>query len=452
MSNKRSTEPVTASVFDTLRVVRSVLAPTIAKGVIKRRPKMEATAEHRHLDAKAVQLMQRLRIKYGDGPLQLRIPFRPQVLLFNAAHVAQVLDGAPTPFNPASKEKRSALAHFEPGNVLISVPERREELRPVHEEALATNARLHPLFDRFQTIIGEEFQDLLSLSAADARVVWKDFSQPWSRIVRRVVLGNRARYDTDLNEILDDLRRRANWAFAVPANRKKLKDFQMRLATYLQDPEPGSLISRLPRDRGLQLESQIAQWLFAFDAAGIASFRDLALVGCHPETQEALREESQIVAADRRFARAIFLDTIRLWPTTPAILRELTEHAPIGDATIAKGTSVIIFTPFFHRDDERLAFAHRLNPAPWVDQEAVAPKGLVPFSAGPAMCPAHNLVPMLGSLTIGTFLQQAELSLLQPMLKPDHLPASFNHFEIILQLSCRSRTDTVGRGPASLPG
>ena len=439
MSDTRSTEPAAASFFDTLRVVRSVLAPTIAKGVIKRRPMMEATAEHRHLDARAVQLMQRLRAKYGDGPLKLRIPFRPQVLLLNAAHVAQVLDGAPTPFNPASKEKRSALAHFEPGNVLISEPERREELRPAHEEALATNTRLHPFHDRFQAIIGEEFQDLLSLSAADARVGWKDFSQPWFRVVRRVVLGDRARDDTNLTEILDDLRRRANWAFAVPANRKKLEEFQMRLATYLQDPEPGSLISRLPRDRGLQLESQVAQWLFAFDAAGIASFRALALVGCHPETQEALRQESDLAPNDRRFARAIFLDTIRLWPTTPAVLRELTEEAEIGGTMIRKGTGVIIFAPFFHRDDERLAFAHRLNPAPWVDQEAAAPKGLVPFSAGPAMCPAHNLVPMLGSLTIGTFLQKAELSLLQPMLKPDHLPASFNHFEIILQLSCRSR-------------
>ncbi|MDR6821045.1 cytochrome P450 [Neorhizobium sp. 2083] len=440
MSDKRSTGPVAASVFDTLRVVRSVLAPTIAKGVIKRRPLMEATAEHGDLDAKAVQLMQRLRTKYGDGPLKLSIPFRPQVLLLDAAHVAQVLEGAPSPFSPATKEKRSALAHFEPGNVLISGPERREELRPVHENALATETRRHPFFERFQMIIDEEFDDLLSNFTADKQVKWKDFAEPWFRIVRRVVLGDRARDDAALTGLLDELRRRANWAFAIPTNRKKLRSFQMRIAAYLQNPEPVSLIARLPDDRQLQLESQIAQWLFAFDAAGIATFRALALVGSHHETQEALRQESKLVAADRRFARAIFLDTIRLWPTTPAILRELTEDAHIGETMIRKGTGVIIFAPFFHRDDEHLAFAHRLNPAPWVDQEAAAPKGLVPFSAGPAMCPAHNLVPMLGSLTIGMFLQETEISLLQPAMRPDHLPASFNHFGIALQLSHRSRT------------
>jgi len=137
-------EPVTAraSLLDTFRIIKTVIAPTIAKGVIKRRPSMEALAQRCGLDTKAVRLMQRLRKTYGRGPLLVPLPFRPQLLLLDPHHVAEALEGTPMPFTPASKEKRSALAHFEPGNVLISNASRRAELRPLHEHVLATNERV----------------------------------------------------------------------------------------------------------------------------------------------------------------------------------------------------------------------------------------------------------------------------------------------------------------------
>lgn len=69
------------SLLETFRIIKAVMAPTIAKGVIKRRASMVALAQRRDLDAKAVRLMQRLRRTYGDGPLLLPLPFRPQLLL-----------------------------------------------------------------------------------------------------------------------------------------------------------------------------------------------------------------------------------------------------------------------------------------------------------------------------------------------------------------------------------
>lgn len=187
----------------------------------------------------------------------------------------------------------------------------------------------------------------------------------WFRIVRRIVLGNRASEDEKLTNELDDLRRRANWAFAAFTNKGKLKRYQKRVAEYLRQPEPGSLISRLPNRPEVEPESQVAQWLFAFDAAGIATFRALALLGCQPDEQARAVEEADAAAADRPFARAVLIDAVRLWPTTPAILRELTEDHIIGGQTIRKGTGIIIFAPFFHRDDEHLDIANRMSPATW---------------------------------------------------------------------------------------
>jgi hypothetical protein len=431
----RASKTAKASFIDTMRVVRSVLAPTIAKGVIKRRASMERMAERRDLDLKAVKLMQDLRRKYGSGPLFLRIPFRPQVLLLDADHVARVLEATPLPFSAASKEKRSALAHFEPGNVLISDVARREELRPIHEQALATAKRVHPFVERFKRIIDEELADFSGIDRT-SEVGWADFSVRWFRIVRRITLGDVARDDNELTNLLDALRRRANWAFAVPTSKRKLERFQTRLARYLDHPEQGSLIAKLPsNERSLELESQIAQWLFAFDAAGIATFRALALLACEPESQARARSEAQESGVDRVFARAVFLDAVRLWPTTPAILRQLTRDDEVGGHTVAKGTGVIIFAPFFHRDSERLSFANRMAPETWMNKEAVPASGLVPFSAGAAMCPAHNLVPMLAGLAIGAVIEKARVDILEPHLDVNALPSSLDHFEIRLSVT-----------------
>ena len=428
----------TASFLDALRVVMTVLAPTIAKGVIKRRASMEALVGRRDLDRKAVLLMQRLRRIYGDGPLYLALPFRPQVLLLNAEHVAEVLAQAPTPFSPATLEKRSALDHFEPGNVLISNPARRAELRPLHEHALATGERVHPLVERFRRIIVEEVGELLPVDGQNRPMRWSDFSETWFRIVRRIVLGDGARDDDVLTTMLDDLRRRANWAFAIPTNKRKLKNFQNRLADYLEQPEPGTLISRFPRDRRVEPESQVAQWLFAFDAAGIATFRALALIASLPELQERVHKEAAATASDRRLARAVFLDTVRLWPTTPALLREVTADHQLDGHAVAQGTGLIIFAPFFHRDDERLPYANQLNADLWLNQDAEPSSGLVPFSAGPVICPGHDIVPMLASLAMGALLLKAKIDLIEPAINQAALPGSLDHFEIRLRLTKRT--------------
>ena len=50
----------------------------------------------------------------------------------------------------------------------------------------------------------------------------------------------------------------------------KLKHYQARVSEYLERREEGSLVFRFPKGSGLDLASQVAQWLFAFDAAALA--------------------------------------------------------------------------------------------------------------------------------------------------------------------------------------
>ncbi|MBY5706164.1 cytochrome P450 [Rhizobium leguminosarum] len=441
-----------ASWIDTLRVVAAVMVPTAAKGVIIRRPIMERLAQRQGLDTSAVRQMQRLVRKYGRAPLLLPIPFRPELLILDPADVSTVLHCSPQPFATATWEKRAALAHFEPKNVLISDASRRAELRPIHEHALASADRLHPSSARFKTIVDSELPEILDGIGADRpnELDWSAFSQAWFRFVRRTVLGDRARNDVTLTKTLDDLRTRANWAFAASIDRRKLRRYQQQLDQYLRQPEEGSLISRLPKGSDFDLESQVAQWLFAFDAAGIAVFRTLALLACHPSYWAKAVDEVKDPELDRPFTRSCLLEALRLWPTTPVILRELTEDIKSGDRTVMRGTGVIIFAPFFHRDPE-LAYANRMEPSIWGTNDTLPAVGFVPFSAGAAICPAHNLVPAIASFAIGALLSEADITLLQPFLTVDDLPGTLNHFDIRLRLSKRPVKARAPHAAAGFP-
>src|SRR3954447_6463608 len=161
---------VRASLIDTLGIFSSIMLPTFGKGILIRRPTMVAAAQRLGFDTAAIKTMQRLRRKHGPAAVLLPIPGRPQLLLLDPRDVANVLNRTPTPFRTDTNEKRAALNHFEPGNVLVADPARRAVLRPLLEAALSTSNTVHPLVSRFSEVIREECRNVV---ASDARgITW----------------------------------------------------------------------------------------------------------------------------------------------------------------------------------------------------------------------------------------------------------------------------------------
>jgi cytochrome P450 len=72
--------------------------------------------------------------------------------------------------------------------------------------------------------------------------------------------------------------------------------------------------------------------------------------------------------------------------------------------TVPPKTNVLIYVPFLHRDEERLRYANRFNPDLWLSGGPGDGWPLIPFSEAPRTCPAHRLVPMLGSEMIAALL------------------------------------------------
>ena len=451
-----------ASALDTLRTVLVVLAPMVARGVIQRRPRVVALSDRMDADRRAVALLGRLRDRYGAGLLRLRLPGRSFVLVLSPDDVRRVLDGTPEPFATANREKRGALSHFQPDGVLISHGAERTERRRFTETVLDTGRPVHGLAGRMVAVVREETGRMLApvsgtmshsreTAAATAVLSWDGFAAPWWRLVRRVALGDHAADDHELVEVLTALRRDANWAYMRPKRRGRREELMRRLRAHLDcaSEEPGSLaaLAATMAAPTTAPESQLAHWLFAFDAAGMATWRALALLASHPAAAGLARDE--LAGRDLGqphelpYLRACVLESVRLWPTTLVVLRDSTEPTRWDGGVLPAGTAFAVVSAFCNRGPELLADADRFAPRLWTDglwtDGAPPAAALVPFSAGPAVCPGRDLVLFLASTLLATLLDGRDFRLLPPArLDPDRpLPATLDPFRLRFGVTLR---------------
>jgi hypothetical protein len=275
----------------------------------------------------------------------------------------------------------------------------------------------------------------------------------WWRLVRRIALGERARGDEAITDELLRLRKAGNWSFlSMPHHRMRAK-FLEHLYAYVEDPQPGSLASAVaetPASGAVDPVGQMPQWLFAFDAAGMALLRTLALLATHPDQlASALEDVSNPGQASLRpYLRSCVLESVRLWPTTPTILRDTTEDTQWRNGTVARGAGLMIVVPAFHRDDELLPFAHTFVPDVWMDGRAQQYPQLVPFSAGPAECPGRNLVLFVTSTLLAHLLSALSFELTSmPRLSPDKpLPMTLNQLTLDFAVQPARQASSIAGG------
>lgn len=435
----------TATLSETIAIVCRVIAPNVAKGVIRRRPKIVGVVERFALDAQGVQQLQALSKKYGRGPLMLKVPGKPMAVVLDPADANDVLEHTPEPFATDERLKRSALGHFEPEMALVSSGEAREKRRALNERVLQSSCPRHTFVEAFTRIVEEEAEQLVTrVGTRFDELDWATFHVTWERIVRRIVLGDIARYDRTLTKELAALRKAANWGFMHPKRKRLQQRFERHLAFYYQRAEPNSLMAILSA-QGAESEQaplqQVPQWLFAFEPAGMAAFRALALLCVHPEFAARAMAEADGTsppAVDRLTASV--LESLRLWPTTPLILRQSTRLTQWKQGTLPAHTSLLIHTPYFHRDERYLHAAHQFTPEMWLTPDGSGRWPLVPFSGGPGICPGRHIVLLVTSRLLAALQRRARWTLQPPeklngqvpmpsLLSPFHLRFRREHLQ-----------------------
>jgi cytochrome P450 len=326
----------------------------------------------------------------------------------------------------------------------------------VNEAALDSASAMHRLAESFAAKISAEADILVAEALRTGRMDSADFMTAWWRLVRRLALGERARDDHAITDRLARLRRAGNWSFLALPHYRARSRFLEHLYRYAEDPEPGTLVSALaetPAGGAVDPVGQMPQWLFAFDAAGMALLRALGVLSTHPLQHDRALEDAGEPNRPllRPYLRGCILESVRLWPTTPTILRDTTEDTHWRDGaerfTIGKGAGLMIVAPAFHRDDQVLPFAHDFVPEIWIDGRAQLYPQLVPFSAGPAECPGRNLVLFTTSSLAANLLSRLHFRLTSaPRPTPGQpLPMTFN--QLALEFSLRPAERAVSVKP-----
>lgn len=447
------------------QVVAEVLVPLMARGLIVRRRRAVGALALVDADRRALACLRAVQAAHGPGPVLLKLPRRNVAVVLSASDARVVLDGSPDPFTPANREKRAALSRFEPHSVLISPAPERPARRAFNERALETNRPVHALGSALTDRIAAETDALLNQAVRDGALHWPEFQRSFNRLVRGLVLGDAAAADESLTDELERLRRDANWGYLLPRRRRLREQFLTHLLGYLSRPDPAALSGHIAAHAsaahgasggdgtdGLQeAVDQVPQWLFAFDAAAIASFAALALLATHPsQLHDARAESERTLGSEPRelpFLRACVLETLRLWPTTPAILRDSTSETDWGPGRLPAGSALLIFAPLFHRAQELVPGGDVFAPERWLGPEPDAGTVLLPFSRGTAACPGRELVLLVTSQLLARVLRQTQLGLSRPLasrLRPDRpLPGTLDHFRLAFRLE---------PDPAGVPG
>jgi cytochrome P450 len=428
MSDPPGRDPASATPRESLAFTLRVMLPNLLQGLFRRRPRAVAAATRLGADRRAIRTIERIRRRHGQGPVSLKAGGERMVLALATEDVRAVLEGSPEPYAPDPDAKRRGVSHFQPEALTISRGGSWANRRRFAEAVLDTGKPAHRLADRFAGVVDEELEALLAdLDAGSGELDWDRFHRTGWRITRRVVLGDGARDDQELTELLASLMDEANKLPAEDEQSEHLDPYLAKIAGYIDAAEPGSLVgqfSEAPSDAETRVERQVTHWLFAMgDTLSANVFRALALLASHPR-------EREIAERDPEYLGACLEEAMRLWPTTPLLSRVTLEEATLGGAAVPAGTQLLISNTYNHRDRERHEDADRFHPEAWTEGNRSEDWSLNHFSHGPQGCPGAGLALFVGKAALAKLLRRP-VRLLQPRLDPERpLPQMLDFFRL----------------------
>ena len=139
----------------------------------------------------------------------------------------------------------------------------------------------------------------------------------------------------------------------------------------------------------------------------------------NPEADGRMRAELRDVLGDRPpeasdldrlvYTEAIVKETMRLYPPAFVLARRAAVDTQIDRFTIPRGSEVILWIYFTHRDPNVFPDPERFDPTRFLDgREAAIPKcGYLPFGAGPRACIGKTFAMAEATIAVATIAQRA---------------------------------------------
>lgn len=428
-----------ASWIESLKFARTYLIPTALQGPFLRRPRMVGLFAKTRGGELRPGFGADLRAKYGDkGGVYIRFPIQPALLLFDPREIRKVLDDSPFAFAEAAG-KRKGMSHFEPEAVTISRGDKFRERRAFNEQVLCPG-QLHLFAEGINSIVREEAKS--AFDSADV-LCWEDFSTLFENITLRVIFGQATRSEQIVRQQLARLMAEANQR-RPPSHGELWTRYRSNLLQAIAGSTSESLAGRsreVRPEENFPVEDQITHWLFAMNdtlAENVA--RVAGIVETLPEIYQQARAEiadkdldNARVVAGLTYLEACVQETMRLWPTTPFILREVIEEKTLCGATVPAGTQVVIANLIDHLTSGDGPGTENLlvfDPERW----SAEPHAFHHFGGGNQRCPGEDLALFIAKGVLATLVAEERYSLLRPkIVAADRLPRSYNPFTIRLE-------------------
>jgi cytochrome P450 len=388
-----------------------------------------------HPDPLGVNFVRRLRRKYESAYFYIYLLRTRALVVLEVDGIRRVLDHSPTPYAADPDLKRRGMSHFQPNALTISRGAEWEDRRRFNEAVLASNERLHPDADKFLGAI-DRATELLSVNAG-RYLVWDHFDHLFKRVTLEIIFGREARDDTALADRLTAMMRESNRVFLLGKSRE-FDLFYRRIRHYLASAQTGSLAAickHAPSTAKTKAENQVPHWMFAMmETLATNTMRALALIVSQPGVEARVRREIQEngTGTPEGVDRMILLEgcvqeAMRLWPTTPMLMRQTVDDDILGGHIIPTGTQVVILNGFNHRDWETNPDAGCFRPDFWLDKRS--DYRFNHLSNGTQVCAGKSLALFIAKAVLANLLVRGRYVLKRPklnMLRP--LPYQYDDF------------------------
>ena len=183
----------------------------------------------------------------------------------------------------------------------------------------------------------------------------------------------------------------------------------LAMLRHAEDPKTGY------RMTDAQLRDEVNTIFFnGYEDPGATVTWALYLLSQHPQVQSALYQQIHDVLGDRQATVAdlrslplldnVIKETMRLYPTTWAVIRDARGAVPLGDYVIPDGASVQVTIFLIHRHPDYWEQADSFDPSRF--DRAYPSQAYMPYGAGPRQCIGRAFADMQMRLILVTLLQR----------------------------------------------
>ena len=132
---------------------------------------------------------------------------------------------------------------------------------------------------------------------------------------------------------------------------------------------------------------------------------------------DSAREPSPADLASMKYLTACVKESLRLYPSVPAIGRVTAEEVEIEGNSIPAGTEIMLVIMMLHREEKYFPDPERFDPDRFLIDQGLQkhPYAYTPFSAGPRNCIGQKFAMMEERIILSSILRKFNVSAKVPM-------------------------------------